>query len=116
MRLQPTLFRATICAALASASLPASAQTSGAAAPAATQIKIGFVNTERILRDAVPAVRAQKKIEAEFKKRDDELAKIADQLKRMQEELDKNSRSLLRRWVSLIVTEFLSSSSCMRFS
>jgi outer membrane protein len=53
--------------------------------------RFGFVNTEKILREAAPAVRAQKKIEAEFKKRDDELAKIAEQLKRMQEDLDKNS-------------------------
>jgi len=53
--------------------------------------KFGFVNTERILRDAAPPVRAQKKIEAEFQKRDQELAKLADQLKRMQDELDKNS-------------------------
>ena len=53
--------------------------------------RIGFVNTERILRDAVPAQRAQKKIEAEFQKRDQELAKVADQLKRMQDELEKNS-------------------------
>jgi outer membrane protein len=53
--------------------------------------KIGFVNTERILRDAAPAVRAQKKIEAEFQKRDQELAKVAEQLKRMQDELDKNA-------------------------
>src|SRR5438128_3138337 len=53
--------------------------------------KFGFVNTERILRDAVHAQRAQKKIEAEFQKRDQELAKIAEQLKRMQEDLDKNS-------------------------
>ena len=53
--------------------------------------KFGFVNTERILRDAVPAQRAQKKIELEFQKRDQELARLADQLKRMQEDLDKNS-------------------------
>ena len=66
---------------------PAHAQTQ----PAALQGKFGFVNTERILRDAVPAQRAQKKIEAEFKKRDDELIKIADQLKRMQDDIDKNS-------------------------
>ena len=52
--------------------------------------KIGFVNTERVLRDAVPAARAQKKIEAEFAKRDQELAKVAEQLKRMQEDLEKN--------------------------
>jgi outer membrane protein len=80
---------AAIAAALAGASLPAAAQTSATAPPA--QTKIGFVNTERILRDAAPAVRAQKKIEAEFKKRDDDLAKVAEQLKRMQEDLDKNS-------------------------
>jgi len=53
--------------------------------------KFGFVNTERILRDAAPAQRAQKKIEAEFQKRDQELARLADQLKRMQDDLDKNS-------------------------
>jgi outer membrane protein len=52
--------------------------------------KFGFVNTERILRDATPAQRAQKKIEVEFQKRDQELARLADQLKRMQEELEKN--------------------------
>ena len=53
--------------------------------------RIGFVNTERILRDAAPAQRAQKKIEAEFAKRDQELSKMADQAKKMQDELEKNS-------------------------
>jgi outer membrane protein len=53
--------------------------------------KLGFVNTERILRDALPAQRAQKKIEAEFQKRDQELARIAGELKRMQDDLDKNA-------------------------
>ena len=67
---------------LAAAAPLALAQASG---------KFGFVNTERILRDAVPAQRAQKKIESEFQKRDQELARIADQLKRMQDDLDKNS-------------------------
>ena len=56
--------------------------------------KFGFVHTERILRDSVPAVRAQKQIEAEFQKRDRELAGIADQLKRMQEDLEKNAMTL----------------------
>src|SRR5882762_12040846 len=64
----------------------------GAPSPSTTLTgKFGFVNTERILRDAIPAQRAQKKIEAEFQKRDQELARLADQLKRMQEELEKNS-------------------------
>src|SRR6476620_5554974 len=76
-----------VAAALAAA--PAAAQDK-ANAPAPVG-KFGFVNTERILRDAAPAQRAQKKIEAEFQKRDQELAKIAEQLKRMQDDLDKNS-------------------------
>jgi outer membrane protein len=68
------------------------------AAPAAAQTptagKFGFVHTERILRDSAPAVRAQKKIEAEFQKRDRELAGIAAELKRMQAELDKEAMTM----------------------
>jgi len=62
-----------------------------AALPAAAQAesKIGFVNTQRILREAGPAVRAQKKIEAEFSKRDQEMARTADQLKKLQDELER---------------------------
>jgi outer membrane protein len=77
-----------LAAALVAA--PTLAQDKPAAAAAPTG-KFGFVNTERILRDAIPAQRAQKKIEAEFQKRDQELARVADQLKRMQDELEKNS-------------------------
>ena len=63
-------------------------------APALAQGKIGFVNTERIMRDSAPAQRAQKKIEGEFTKRDQELTRIADQLKRMQEDLEKNAMTM----------------------
>jgi outer membrane protein len=69
----------------------AAAQDKPAATAAAPTGRFGFVNTERILRDAIPAQRAQKKIEAEFQKRDQELARVADQLKRMQDDLEKNS-------------------------
>jgi outer membrane protein len=55
------------------------------------QGKIGFVNTERVLRDAAPAQRAQKKIEAEFKQRDQELARMAAQLKTMQDDIERSS-------------------------
>lgn len=51
------LVNAALALALAVAALPAAAQA---------EYRIGFVNTARILRDAVPAVRAQKKIETEF--------------------------------------------------
>jgi len=82
-----TVVASLFAAALAAAALPLAAQQQ----PPPLTGKFGFVNTERILRDSIPAQRAQKKIEAEFQKRDQELAKIAEQLKRMQDDLDKNS-------------------------
>jgi outer membrane protein len=87
----------TLALAAAFAAAPAVAQDKPAAAPPGASApigKFGFVNTERILRDATPAQRAQKKIEAEFQKRDQELARLADQLKRMQDELEKSSVTL----------------------
>jgi outer membrane protein len=60
------------------------------AGAALAQGKIGVVQIERIVRDSAPAVRAQKKLEAEFAKREAELGKTADQLKRMQDELEKD--------------------------
>jgi len=65
-----------------------------AALPALAEGKFGFVNTERIMRDSTPAQRAQKKIEAEFVKRDQDLTRLADQLKRAQEELEKNAMTM----------------------
>lgn len=59
-------------------SLPASAE------------KIGFVNTERLLREAPLSVRAQKKLEKEFSPRDQELQKLARQAKELQSQLDKD--------------------------
>jgi len=58
---------------------------------AAAETKIGVVNTERVLRDAAPAVRAQKKIEKEFEKRDQEMQRLAKQLQALQEALEKNA-------------------------
>ena len=65
------------------------------AAVAQAETKIGFVNTERIFRDAPAAVKAQKKIEKEFEKRDQDLQKIAKQLQAMQENLDKNGLTMV---------------------
>jgi outer membrane protein len=61
---------------------------------AQAQGKIGFVNLDRILREAAPAVRAQKKLEAEFAKRKQELDRMAEQLKRTQETLEKNAMTM----------------------
>ena len=58
--------------------------------PVFAQAKIGFVSLDRILHDAPVAQRAQKKIEAEFSKRDQELGKMSEQLKKQQENLEKN--------------------------
>src|SRR5262249_44892 len=95
LNMRIALFAIVSAIVLGSAVLPATAQQ---AAPPAQSLpvtgKLGFVNTERILRDAVPAQRAQKKIEAEFQRRDQELAKIAEQLKRMQDDLDKNAMTM----------------------
>ena len=63
----------------------------GSSAAAAAEFKVGFVNTERVFRDAAPAVRAQKKIEQEFAKRDQEMQKTAEQIRKLQESLEKNA-------------------------
>ncbi len=59
----------------------------GAVGPALAQSSIGFVSLERILREAPAAQRAQKKLEQEFSQRGQELSRLADQLKKMQENL-----------------------------
>ena len=62
-----------------------------ASAAVAADLKVGFVNTERVFRDAAPAVRAQKKIEQEFAKRDQEMQKLDEQIRKLQENLEKNA-------------------------
>ncbi len=62
-----------------------------AGSPAQSEGRVGYVNLERILRDSAPAVRAQKKLELEFAKRDQELGKMAEQMKRLQDTLEKNA-------------------------
>lgn len=64
-----------------------------ACAPAVAQdaLKIGFVNTERILRDAVPAKSAQQKLEAEFNKRDKELQDMGARLKSLGERIERDA-------------------------
>lgn len=55
----------------------------------AAEIKIGFVNTERVFREAAPAMKAQKKLEKEFAARDQDLQKMAKQAKDIQTYLEK---------------------------
>ena len=53
--------------------------------------RVGFVSTERILRDAVPAKAAQTKLQAEFSKREKELQDMAARLKQLGEKFDRDA-------------------------
>ena len=60
----------------------------------AGEIKIGVVNTEKILRESMAAVKAQKKIDQEFLPRDEDIKKMALQAKTLQDKLEKDGQSL----------------------
>ncbi|MDR3390902.1 MAG: OmpH family outer membrane protein [Sulfuriferula sp.] len=57
-------------------------------------MKIGFVNTERVFREAPIALAAQKKLEKEFAPRDADLQKMAKQAKDLQSQLEKDGATL----------------------
>jgi outer membrane protein len=77
---------ATMAAALAVAGAAIGVQ--------AQELKIGYVNSDRVLRDAVPAKAAQAKLEAEFGKRDRELNDLAGRLKAAADKLEKDAPTL----------------------
>ena len=60
----------------------------------AQELKIGYVNSDRVLRDALPAKAAQAKLEAEFSKREKDLTDLANRLKAASDRLDKDSPTL----------------------
>lgn len=60
----------------------------------AADFRIGVVDTERILRESVPALKAEKRIEKEFAARDQEVKKISQQAKEIQALLDKEGMTL----------------------
>ncbi len=55
------------------------------------ELKIGFVSTERIFRDAAPAKAATAKLEQEFSKREKDLQELASRVKSSAEKLDKDA-------------------------
>ena len=55
----------------------------------AAELKLGFVNTDRVFREAAPAVKAQKKLEKEFAAREQDIQKMARQGKELQAFLEK---------------------------
>ena len=80
-RLAPAL----LTAALLSLSPPLHAQE---------VLKIGYVNSERLLREAAPAKAAQARLEGEFGKREKDLADQGARLKAAAEKLDKEAPTL----------------------
>ena len=60
----------------------------------AQELKIGYVNSERVLKEANPAKAAQAKLEAEFGKREKDLADVANRLKAAADKLDKDGPTL----------------------
>ena len=81
MNMTKTLAAAAL---LAAASMAAQAQ----------ELKIGYVNSERVLREANPAKAAQAKLETEFSKREKDLADVANRLKAAADKLDKEGPTL----------------------
>lgn len=59
-------------------------------AASAQELKIGYVNSERILRDSIPARAATQKLEQEFAKRDRELQDMGAKLKASAERFEKD--------------------------
>jgi outer membrane protein len=82
MMMRPLLRTLSLGAALALASAGVLAQ----------DFKIGFVNSERVMREANLAKAAQAKLEAEFGRRDKELRDAALKLQGAAEKLEKNRR------------------------
>ncbi len=57
----------------------------------AGELKIGIVDTEKILRESIPAVKAKNKIEQEFLPREEEIQLMTQQAKVLQEKLEDDS-------------------------
>jgi len=60
----------------------------------AQEIKIGFVSTERVFREAAPAVRALQKLEKEFAPREAEIKKVGEEARAIQVQLEKEGMTM----------------------
>lgn len=82
-----TVLSQPVWAQAAKATTPAVAATSASF----TSTKVGFVNTQRILRDSEPAIAILKKIDDEFMKRNDELQKSINDLRNKVQKFEKDA-------------------------
>lgn len=64
------------------------------ASAAVAQSKIGFVDSDRLMREAAPAVRAQERLEKEFEQREQELQRTARELQSLQQDLERNALTM----------------------
>jgi len=60
----------------------------------AAELKIGFIDADRINRESVPAERATKKLEKEFAPREQDLRKLEQQIKSLQGHLEKDGLTM----------------------
>jgi outer membrane protein len=58
------------------------------------EMKIGYVNTERVFRDSQQAIKAQKKLEKEFQGRDQDIQKMVKQARDLQNLLEKDGLTM----------------------
>ena len=54
-------------------------------------LKIGFVNTERVFKESAPAVRSQKKLQQEFSVREEEIRAVDAEATGIRQKLEKDS-------------------------
>lgn len=66
----------------------------GSLAAHAQELKIGYVNLDKVLRDAAPAKAAQTKLQAEFSRREKDLVELEDRLKSASEKFDKDALTM----------------------
>jgi outer membrane protein len=88
-----TAFARAVAFAAVLAAAGVQAQTAAPAA-AAGQTRVAVVSLERILRDAPVAQAAQKRIESEFAKRDQELKETAGRVQKMQDAFQRDGMTL----------------------
>ena len=74
--------------------LAALALLAAAGVASAADYKIGFVNTERLFREAAPAKRAQQKLEREFASRDADIQRLSRQVRDLQAQLDRDGATM----------------------
>ena len=74
--------------------LTAGTLSCGAALAQAQEFKMGFVNTERIFREAATAKQAQAKLEQEFAKREKDLVDAGNALKAASDKFEREAPTL----------------------